>query len=345
LFILTTGTLKNFYLTIFLWILSLQAMAQDPHYSQYYSAPLYINPAFAGTSQGHRVVVNYRNQWPQIPNAFQTYSVSYDFNLRDLKSGFGVIATSDKAGSAGLRSSTAGFIYSYKIQLHEKWILTPGIQFTYGIRDIDFSKLVFGDQLTFNGPTQDAASNKLDNVTYFDFSTGLLLYNKKFWLGMSIGHLNEPNTSLLGESNMLPRKSSIHTGIKIPLYHGPFKNVNVSSISPGLIYQRQGNYDQLDIGLNYHTEPIIFGVWYRGIPLQQEQPDHMNQDAFAVILGLKLEKMEIGYSYDLTVSNLGGNSGGAHEVSLIMLIDNHNMKKNKPDKFIPCPSFYHQEKR
>jgi len=38
--------------------------AQDPHFSQFYAAPLYLNPALAGTSAGnYRVGVNYRDQW------------------------------------------------------------------------------------------------------------------------------------------------------------------------------------------------------------------------------------------------------------------------------------------
>jgi len=316
--------------------------AQDTHYSQYYAAPLYLNPAFTGTIQGHRIVANYRNQWPNIPRAFETYSVSYDFNVKELRSGFGVIATTDKAGSAGLRSTTLGFIYSYKIQLAEKWMMTPAIQFTYGNRNIDFNKLVFGDQLILNGPTQDDAMSKFDAVNFYDFSTGLLIYNKAFWFGYSLHHLNSPNLSLINDVSTVPKKHSIHTGIKIPLNNGPFKKSHETAVAPSLVYRTQGSFDQLDVGMHYLNYPMVLGLWYRGIPIQQDVKDNMSHDAMTIVLGLKKDIFEIGYSYDLTISDLGGNPGGAHEISLIMEIKNTNMKKHKPDKFIPCPAIYNK---
>ena len=40
--------------------------AQDPQFSQYYAAPLYLNPAFTGSEMLPRIGANYRNQWPGI---------------------------------------------------------------------------------------------------------------------------------------------------------------------------------------------------------------------------------------------------------------------------------------
>jgi hypothetical protein len=45
--------------------------AQDSHFSQFFSSPLTLNPAFTGKFFGtYRVAGNYRNQWPTINNAF-----------------------------------------------------------------------------------------------------------------------------------------------------------------------------------------------------------------------------------------------------------------------------------
>ena len=41
----------------------LTAQAQDPHFSQYYANPLYLNPAFAGVKKCPTVHMNYRNQY------------------------------------------------------------------------------------------------------------------------------------------------------------------------------------------------------------------------------------------------------------------------------------------
>lgn len=319
--------------------------AQDPHFSQYYAAPLYLNPAFAGTGNNHRLIANYRNQWPSIANGFVTYAFSYDYHLSDLKSGVGLLATVDKAGSADLRSTSLQFIYSYKIQLSNKWVVTPGLSFGYGIRDIDFNKLVFGDQLDFsddgNAPTTDSqVLNNLGSANYFDFGSGILIYNKIFWAGFSASHINQPNRSLLGDESKIPMKTSIHAGVKIPLYNGVFKRDRISSISPSFVYQNQGNFDQLDVGLHFMYSPIMIGAWYRGIPIQQNAKDNTSQDALVLILGMQFDNLEIGYSYDFTISELSAVSGGAHEVSVKYSIDIAIRNKTKhKDKFIPCPTF------
>lgn len=319
-------------------------VGQDPHYSQYYAAPLYLNPAFTGTIEEHRFVANYRNQWPAIPNAFETYSFSYDYNLSSLRSGLGIIFSTDRAGSAGLRSSNLGLLYSYKVQMND-WVLTPAIEFSYGVRDMDFNKLVFGDQININGPTQDNAMNRINSVSYFDFNTGILLYNRKFWAGYAIHHLNEPNKSLLNEIDKIPMKQSFHAGMKINLYNGPFKKDRYSSIAPSFVYNMQGAFDQLDFGLHYIYDPVFFGLWYRGIPIQQNVKDNMNHDAFSFIAGLTYDTFEIGYSYDFTISALGPASGGAHEVSVkLELVSGASLKKPKPAKFTPCPAFYNKSR-
>ncbi|MCA6073595.1 type IX secretion system membrane protein PorP/SprF [Fulvivirga sedimenti] len=319
---------------------------QDPQFSQYYSAPLYLNPAFAGTGAGHRFVANYRNQWPNISNGFVTYAFSYDYNIQDLKSGVGFIATADRAGSAALTSTTLGFVYSYKVQLSNKWIMTPGLYFGYGHRDIDLNKLVFGDQLAFTNdgqvPTSDPGFGSLGSASYFDFGAGFLIYNSKFWLGFSSYHINEPNRSLLGDESAIPIKNSFHGGVKLPLYSGLFAKEKIAYIAPSFVYKSQGRFDQLDIGLHFLYQPVMVGLWYRGIPLKQNVADNISQDAVALILGLQFSRFEFGYSYDFTISELGPSSSGAHELSLkydLEIIS--SSKAKKPMKFIPCPTFIH----
>ena len=76
--------MRNFKTLIFFafaFIFCLDANAQDPEFTQFYAAPVYTNPAMAGTGTcngGGRVALNYRNQWPSLPGTFITTSASYD---------------------------------------------------------------------------------------------------------------------------------------------------------------------------------------------------------------------------------------------------------------------------
>src|SRR6201990_792280 len=78
--------------------------AQDPQFSQFYAAPLYLNPAFAGSTNQARIGLNYRNQWPAIDANFTTFSAFADFYLEDYNSGVGVIINRDYVNLVGLQN-------------------------------------------------------------------------------------------------------------------------------------------------------------------------------------------------------------------------------------------------
>jgi type IX secretion system PorP/SprF family membrane protein len=336
--------MRTYIIIIIFSGLTLTAYTQDPEFSQYYAAPLYLNPAFSGTSVDHRFIATHRNQWPSISQGYVTYAFSYDYNLEHLNSGLGVMIMTDKAGSANLKSTQINLQYAYKINLNNKWMLSSGLNFGLGQRNIDLSRLLFYDQLEFDANGQvtsdDPVLRNMGNASYFDFGAGILAYNRKFWFGFSASHLNRPNRSLLDEEATIPIKTSLHGGVRIPLYHGLFKRDRIAAIAPSFVYKQQGSFDQLDIGTYFLYEPIVAGVWYRGIPIRQNGSDHLSHDAVVVVLGFQLTKVELTYSYDLTVSKLGPISGGAHELALKFKLDlATQIKTRKKERFIPCPTF------
>ena len=82
--------MRKIILIIFLGLWVAQASAQDIQFSQYYQAPLFLNPGFTGITPQQRVVFNHRTQWPNLPQAFTTYAASYDIFVEELRSGFGM---------------------------------------------------------------------------------------------------------------------------------------------------------------------------------------------------------------------------------------------------------------
>jgi len=326
---------------------SLVGISQDPEFSQYYAAPLYLNPAFTGTTSDHRFIANYRNQWPNIAKGYVTTAISYDYNLHDYNSGVGFMMSSDQAGTAGMKSTEFNFLYSYRVTVENKWVIASGLSFGYAFRSIDLNKLIFGDQLQFDSkgqiPSDDPALYNLGMSQYFDFNAGMLAYNKSFWFGFASSHINQPNRSLLNQESPLPIKTTIHGGVRIPLSSGPFKKQHTAVLSPSFVYKNQGNFDQLDLGAYFLYDPIVMGLWYRGIPIKQNVKDNISQDAVVVILGFQMPKFEIMYSYDYTVSELGSISGGTHEIAMkYKLAIDMNTHSKQRGKMIPCPTFNHK---
>ncbi|WP_449440199.1 type IX secretion system membrane protein PorP/SprF [Pedobacter steynii] len=58
----------------FLSLGAVRVVAQiDPHFSQYYAHPLWLNPALTGVTDGeYRVSLNAKQQWGTISNSFLT---------------------------------------------------------------------------------------------------------------------------------------------------------------------------------------------------------------------------------------------------------------------------------
>jgi type IX secretion system PorP/SprF family membrane protein len=327
--------------------------AQDPQFSQFYAAPLYLNPAMAGSTGQARAGINYRNQWPAIDANFTTMSAYFDYFIEDYNSAVGIILTRDREGLAGLRSLSVGLQYAYELQINENLGFRPGVQVSLFNRDVNFDKLTFGDQFDpttgqfLDQPTAETFRTNFSK-TFVDISFGGVLFTRKAWLGISAWHLTEPNQSIIDESSPLPRKYSFHGGFKFYLKPGAtgsgiYTRKAERSIAPAIQYRHQGKFDQMDVGLYFTAEPLVLGMWYRGVPFKNIE-DFVNNESIVLLLGFTQlgakDAINIGYSFDYTISKLGPGSGGAHEFSLTYTWPMRNPRKPPKDKLIiPCPDF------
>lgn len=290
--------------------------AQDAHFSQFYANPLYLSPSLAGATDGARIILNYRNQWPAITKAYSTYSASFDNFFPLFNSGIGAYVMQDRAGSAGLTSTNAAAQYSYNLQINKQWQVIPAIQFEYGNKAIDLAKVRLGYDLSFSGGSSSWERLNIEQVHYFDVATSVFLYNPKYWVGLSLHHLTRPNYSFMGQEMRIPIRTTLFGGMNIWTEKNR-RALTTRSFSWSFRYHRQEKFQQLDAGLYWHNSPIEIGAWYRGLPLLGEVNTVLNHDAIVALVAWEHGPFRIGYSYDLTISQLGWNSAGAHEISLI----------------------------
>jgi type IX secretion system PorP/SprF family membrane protein len=306
-------------------LITAPAFSQDPHFTQFYANPLYLNPAMAGSKLCPRVCINYRNEWPNISGTYITTSASFDKMVYSMHGGIGFIATNDEAGQGTISTSTFSAIYSYHQQITRTFSIAAAMQGTFEQKSVDWKKLNFGDQIDpshgFVRATADV--QELNAKSNVDFSTGIVGYGEHFFLGFSVHHLTQPNESFFpGGSSPLPTKYTAHAGFTIPF--GQRGNPDMI-LSPNIIWQKQQDFQELNLGLYLQHGPIIGGLWYR------------NGDAFVILLGIEQGHFKIGYSYDLTVSRLTNTTAGSHEISFSM---GFACKKHKPHyRLINCPSF------
>ena len=104
--------MKNLYLA-FLLLAGGCLSAQDAHFTQWWAAPVAMNPAMTGNFDGLiRATFNYRNQWFLIPtlnqnSPYQTFAASVDASLsserlQNNKFGVGLMFYNDRAGDGSL---------------------------------------------------------------------------------------------------------------------------------------------------------------------------------------------------------------------------------------------------
>ncbi len=287
------------YIVAVLLILVVESRGQDPTFSQFYASPLYLAPSFAGATEEYRLGMNYRNQWPAVPGVFHTYSISFDKAMPNFNSGIGVLATYDVAGSGDLSTTNIGLVYSYDFNINKEWHIRPGVQFKFYYLGLDIYKLIFNSQLTGSGTTPSVYPPPFDNVADVDFATSALVYNDRGWAGFTLDHLLVPKTSFYGEDSNVPVKFNLFGGTQI-MRKTRLRVKLQEVLSVAVNFQKQAKFYQTDLGLYYYRDPLIFGMWYRGIPFMTSQAG----DAIIGLVGIKTNQFHLGYSYDFTISNL-----------------------------------------
>lgn len=301
------------------------AFAQDPEFTQFYANPLYLNPAFAGTSNCPRVALNYRNQWPALTGTFVTTSASYDQNIPSIYGGLGFLITNDEAGKGTLSTSTFSGIYAYQLQVNRDFAVRAALQATFFQKKLDWTKLTFGDMIDqrrgFIYQTNDVPRG--EPVQKMDFSAGILGFSEQYYFGFAAHHLTQPDESLILGKSKLPMKFTGHAGAVIPIYNN--HRADGAELSPNILFQMQGDFVQLNIGLYVTKGPIVGGLWYR------------DKDSFITLIGFEAGLFKFGYSYDITVSPLANATAGSHEISTTIQFD--CKPKRRRFKTVSCPSF------
>lgn len=319
--------------------------AQDVQYSQYYANPIYLNPATTGNTDKTRFGLNFRNQWPGLDQTFIAYTAYFDHYEEKINSGFGLIIQGANESFTQTSSREIGLVYSYRLKLSDNDFIQAGFQGSFHSRDAFFDLVILGSQLDINrgqiiGRPGDAFEGD-SQIRTADANAGLIYYGKKLWLGVSVAHLLRPEISYLSEgTNQLPMKTSIHGGYRIDLSAGDindfFNNTDQErSLTLGFNYKQQGQFSQIDLGTEFYFEPLVLGIWYRGVPTKYELP---NNESLVALLGISLESgLDVGYSFDFPISKFGLNgTGGAHEISLRYVFSSKNQARRY---YAPLPSF------
>ena len=317
---------------LFSLIVGIQSVliAQDVYFSQFFLNPVYMNPSYAGTMKVPRAGVQYRNQWPAMNNAYTTYFASFDTYLPKISSGLGLLLFNDVQGDGIYTESCFKVAYSKEIRINRDWTMYGSITAGAQLNSLNFDRLIFADGLDpIFGQHQPTAENVPDNNNklFPDFGDGILLFDDKYFFGIAVDHLSEPDQSIYSNySQILPRKYTTHFEVNLPWFR-PGHLRKYCTFNPNVIVQMQGDEQNITYGMYANRKGFSLGLWNRQTTKQSSD--------IIVMAGFVGKQLKTAITYDLNLKGVGLRSQGAIELSISYLLRDPGKKSIFPFYEIP----------
>lgn len=341
-----------FFCVVSAILISGLAHAQDFHFSQFYNAPILVNPSLTGKcSEDFRLSLIHRNQWKQINSPYTTTALAGDVNFVNLpfavdKIGVGLYAMNDELGDGIFKNQSAMLsVAAHKaIDPMKRHVVSFGIQGGYLRKNINKGGREFRDQIDnyqmTTRPTTDGVMSGND-FGYVNFNAGAsysFVVNDRFdfYSGISMFNITKPKEQLFFDNkNKLGHRYFITGGAR-------YKLTERLAVLPAVMFMTQSGARILNLGgaMMYHLNnkkdiSVMAGAWYRAT------------DATIFLAGMKFKNYHVAVSYDAAVSkirtmkeapNINDNVRvGAFEISLTYV---GFLKRAIPnDVTIPCRFF------
>ncbi len=298
---------KICFIIIALVAVAWQAEAQQrPQYSQYMLNNFLLNPALSGIEDYADVRLSNRRQWVGLDGAPVTYYVTAHTPLNKgvpsstymralAHHGVGIVMHADKTGPLSRTGVTGTYAYHMP--------LTNTINASAGVAAGLIRNSVNSGALQFTNPNDPLIGGGNFNQSMLDLSLGLWVYSQDFSVGISGAQLLKDAGSFrsvemdqaaldLQRHYFLTGSYRVNAFYKVDLI--PSVMVKMASPSPVSV----------DVNLRaLYDERFWVGASYR------------HKDAIVGMVGFYVNPtLDIGYSYDATLSSLNRVSTGTHEI-------------------------------
>jgi type IX secretion system PorP/SprF family membrane protein len=309
------------------FICQMDLQAQDIHFSQFYAAPLLVNPANTGMSgKDIRVANIYRNQWAKIGIPYETIitSVDKEITIAGRSFGLGGLFLHDQSSSYKLQADEFMLSISYSTIINNQQF-TFGLQPGFVFKSFDLEGITFNSQFNQLSQFFDASMPSLesgldDRLKYLDLNAGI------FWrtiihdiipsAGLSVSHLNMP----------VQRFETSSTGKRLPLRLNFSGEVMIPvspkiDLRPNILYSYTPGANEFLLG-----SVADYSISWSDIPVTKLYAVMMLRlnpvrdiDALILGAGAELKQFNLGLTYDFNISPLhrATNFNGAFEVSLV----------------------------
>ena len=321
---------------------------QDFIFSQFFNAPMHLNPAYVGINGGLSSTFAYRRQWNQIPQGFNSLYFSVDNFEPCLPGAFGLSLARDIEGEGLLTTTAAKVQVGFVARMDTRKAVH---NFRFGIspywmeKSIDWDKLVFSDQLdprfgNVNATAFDPGTRVPVRFGGLDF--GFIhrvdLKRRKgediqLDYGVALNNLlniqfnTGPIESLQGLDTGLPLRWTAHGSVYLPFLSVGSGQINRFRLVPQFRVEGQGGINASTVGVTGLYQGGSIGLFYHN---SHPFAGFQNTDALIAYLGIALDldkkqALELGFSYDMNIGGLRSASGGVFELNVRYFIQNSGL--------------------
>lgn len=273
---------------------------QDPQFTQYMFDKQSFNPGVTGLDGMYCLTGLYRTQWTGFDGAPKTMLVNYSMPLlSDHGLGMSIIGID---GLGQQRSTYLRASYAYHYKMGVSGTLSTGAAIGFANSALKSGWAAFNKSGEFGtGAGDNAIPAGGNSQTVFDLAFGVYYTMQGLYLGISATHLTQPD--LENVSIKMIRHLYFTAG-----YDYPISGNTDLVLQPSVLYKTDGAANQVDLNCNLLINQQFWGgVSYR------------NRDAIAPQFGYRHvispdSELKVGYSYDMTTSELKNYSNGSHEI-------------------------------
>ncbi len=285
------STIIKLSLVLFLFTASnSNSVAQQyVQFTHYMYNTLAINPAYAGSHDMLNITGLYRNQWVGLNGAPNTASI-YAHTPIWKGLNLGVSVVNDEIGPIALTNLAADLAYSFQVSKRGK--------LAFGIKSGgNFYQATTNSLVTISGNDPSVQGDFVKN-RHFTIGAGAYYHTDNFYVGFS-------------SPTILRNKLELGASENIAQLHYYFITGGIFDINNNLKFKPSGSIKMVKnspFSVDLSGQFLINEKLWLGLM-------HRFGDSFGALVGYQFSpQFKMGYSYDLTSSQLRSVNDGSHEV-------------------------------
>ena len=306
---------KLIIISVIIILANLSAVSQqEPVYSQYMMNQYLLNPAYAGSEGYTSFNLTARQQWLGMENAPMTQAISGQTRVLKTshvsksrsvrkrikkrrpsgKIGLGGYIYNDQNGPIGRTGAEVSYAYHLFIQDGQLSLGVSLSAYQFRVNTAELKPLDPGDPLIYGSR---------ESMIIPDGSVGLYYMYQPFYIGVSSRNLFQAAVKFGSDKSYTDYQQLRHyyfiTGYRYDMQ-------NDFEVEPSVLLKTTETFNlQVDVNVKaYYKRDYWLGFSYR------------TGNAFITMVGIKVDKLYIGYAFDYSLSHIQRISYGSHEIMI-----------------------------